>query len=167
MSEMFPVYTGLDHQDFIELLDRTKEKIMAPRDIHFQLQQPPLKQKKNYTNRLSPANRLLACLMVLRQCKISTLQVNFGYSRSACTNDFRVLMAIFISEGDSIKIPDDWNPPHPLLNTVGSVDHSHFRIGRIRYDQMTLDKDKTNWSFDAPLYPTDMWIMLPRLSTVT
>ncbi len=34
-----------------------------------------------------------------------------------------------------ITIPQQWNEPHPLLNTVGSVDHTHIKIGRTRYDQ--------------------------------
>lgn len=110
---------------------------MAPRDSHFRSQPAPSRTTRSYTNQLSPANRLLACLMILRQsCKFSVLQVNFGYSITTCSVDFRhVLMAIFVSERNSIKIPEQWNEPHPLLNTVGSVDHSHFKIGRTRYDQ--------------------------------
>lgn len=136
-DELFSSHTGMSHQDFLELLERTKDKIMAPRDIHFFSQSVSSNRRTPYTNRLSPANRLLACLMILRQsCKFSAIQMSFGYSKAAISNEFRhVLMAIFVTEGESIKIPQEWNPPHPLLGTIGSVDHSHFKIGRTRYDQ--------------------------------
>lgn len=36
---------------------------------------------------------------------------------------------------DEISFPTEWTEPHPLFGTYGSIDHTHIRIGRSRYDQ--------------------------------
>ncbi len=135
---LFLSQTGVELPMFREILQRTWQSIEQPRPRLFNSMQQIVRNigRSNNTNRLSTENRLLMILMILKQgLKFDTAAFLFGVSPSFVSFDFRhVVFSISVHCRHYIQWPQAWQQ-HPILGTSGSLDHTHFRIGRTRFDQ--------------------------------
>ena len=73
-------------------------------------------------------------LMRMIGTRVYILQLLFGISSSSSVDFRHTVHAILVGAKEKLTIGSNL-AKHPIFSTDGALDHSHFRIGRSRYDQ--------------------------------
>jgi hypothetical protein len=126
-QNLFQRMSGLSLEIFEKLLSRSKETILRSNHSDTRVAQFSL----------SVQNRLLLFLMVLKGYSYAYIQHTFDVSKAYISQEFRHILTSVVSViSDQIQWPSTPpQNPHPILLTSGNLDHTHFKVGRTRYNQ--------------------------------